>query len=100
MLLLLLGTLAFFIPHTFLVGVRELLGKLKELKRDQESEDQQDVEPVLEPSGERDVGGDDRQGSKQDIRDAEPSDGQSVEPHEHDNQKDLKDDKRDDKHED
>ena len=30
MLILLLGTLAFFVPHTFMVGFRELLDKMKE----------------------------------------------------------------------
>jgi hypothetical protein len=34
MLILLAGTLAFFIPHSILVGLRELFGKKKEVKND------------------------------------------------------------------
>ena len=42
--LLLVGTLAFFIPHTFLVGVRELIAKVKKPKRDDEHHDEGDDE--------------------------------------------------------
>jgi hypothetical protein len=32
MLLLLAGTLAFFVPHSFMVGLRELIAKMKKEK--------------------------------------------------------------------
>ncbi len=104
MLVLLVGTLAFFIPHTLLVGVTELLAKLKKPKRDdehdEEIDDQQHFKLDFEPSDQRDSEGDDPQGLKQDIGDMEPSDGRDVEQDEHDKQEDLTDDEWDDKHKD
>ena len=38
MLVLLVGTLAFFLPHTFLVGFRELISRLKEKKTDAQND--------------------------------------------------------------
>jgi phosphopantothenoylcysteine synthetase/decarboxylase len=38
MLVLLVGTLAFFLPHTFLVGFRELISRLKKKKTDEQND--------------------------------------------------------------
>ena len=38
MLVLLVGTLAFFLPHSFLVGFRELVSRLKEKKTDEQND--------------------------------------------------------------
>jgi hypothetical protein len=47
--LLLVGTLAFFLPHTLLVGVRELIAKVKMAKRDDERHNEGDGVPDAKP---------------------------------------------------
>jgi len=76
--LLLVGTLAFFIPHTFLVGVRELIGKVKKPKRDNERHDegddeQEDIELSDKPDDRRDDDRDDKQDD--DIKRDDPGKG-------------------------
>jgi hypothetical protein len=77
--LLLVGTLAFFIPHTFLVGVRELIGKVKKPKRDIERHDEGDDEQEdIEPSDGSDDRRDDDRDDKQDddIKRDDPGNGE------------------------
>jgi len=47
MLVLLVGTLAFFLPHTFLVGFRELFSRLKEKKIDAQSDVEHEAEDEI-----------------------------------------------------
>ncbi len=67
--LLLIGTLAFFIPHTLLVGVRESIAKVMKAKRDGQQRDEGD--------GERNAGQEDIKAS--DERDSGPHSGQDAE---------------------
>ena len=77
--LLLVGTLAFFIPHTLLVGVRELIAKARKTKKD---EGELEAEPKdIESIDEHDDRHDDEQGDE--AKKDEP-----------------RDEKRDDKHKD
>jgi hypothetical protein len=88
--LLLVGTLAFFIPHTLLVGVRELIAKVRMAKRDDERPNEGDGEPDAKPEEiERSDERDDRRVEERD--DKQGDDAKRDEP---------RDDERDDKHKD
>ena len=91
MLLLLVGTLAFFVPHTILVGVRESIAKLKKSKRDDQRHDdvdgEQDAKAADIKQNEKRDEGDDKQdddvrsdGSRDDGGDA-PKDAGRDDPH-------------------
>jgi hypothetical protein len=77
MLLLLVGTLAFFVPHTILVGVRESIAKLKKSKREDQRHDEVDGEQDakaadIEERNEKRDEGDDKQDD--DVRSDGPTD--------------------------
>jgi hypothetical protein len=59
MLALLVGTLAFFLPHTFLVGFRELFSRLKEKKIDAQSDVEHEPENEISRVDTEDVDRDD-----------------------------------------
>ena len=87
--LLLVGTLAFFIPHTFLVGVRELIGKVKKPKRDIERHDEgDDGQNANHENIER---GDEPDERRQDGQETKQEDIERSDEH-----KDRRDDNRDD----
>lgn len=70
MLVLLVGTLAFFIPHTFLVGAREVFERLKRLKGKDERDDEQAADQQTEPGDASDEKTDeDKKQNDADIRD-------------------------------
>ncbi|CAB1058947.1 hypothetical protein D1BOALGB6SA_3705 [Olavius sp. associated proteobacterium Delta 1] len=80
--LLLVGTLAFFIPHTFLVGVRELIAKVMPVERDGKRHAEGDGEPDAKPadierSDEHDDRRDDERDDNQDddVKRDDPKDG-------------------------
>ncbi len=65
MLALLVGTLAFFLPHTFLVGFREVLSRLKGKKVHEQDQSDSEDEPDAEAAG----------AETKEIRDAVQEDG-------------------------
>ena len=98
--LLLVGTLAFFIPHTFLVGVRELIARLKQPKKDDERHDEGDGEQEVKQAGiKRSDEPDDRRHDEQDAKqeDIERSDERDDKQDDDVERDDPGDDERDDK---
>jgi len=71
MLILLVGTLAFFIPHAFLFGTRELFAKIKKSTKEDEPEEEGVYEKGAEKTSEREI----EPNGQQDVeRDDEPKD--------------------------
>ena len=87
--LLLAGTLAFFIPHTFLVGVRELIRKVKKPKKDGERHDIGDGDQEVKPADI--IRGDEPDDRRQDEQDAKQEDIE---------RSDARDERRDDERDD
>jgi hypothetical protein len=91
--LLLVGTLAFFIPHTFLVGVRESIAKLKKAKRDDERQDEGDGKQDAEQA-------DIKRGDEPDDRRQDEQDSKQEDIERSDARDERRDDERDDKQDD
>jgi hypothetical protein len=88
--LLLVGTLAFFIPHTLFVGVRELIARAKKTKKDDEHRHEGDGEPDAKPEDIEHIDEhDDRRDDEQDDKQGDDAKGDKP-----------RDDERDDKHKD
>lgn len=84
MLILLAGTLAFFIPHAFLFGARELFAKIKKPQKDAGPEENAVDKEDEERPGEREIEPHDQQGDAPDVerddrQDHKLGDGKGVE---------------------
>jgi len=91
--LLLVGTLAFFIPHSFLVGVRELIGKVKKAKKDDDRQDEGDGEQEVKQA-------DIKRGDEPDDRRQDEQDSKQEDIERSDVRDERRDDERDDKQDD